>query len=85
MKRRMSGMSRTSLDQYQIPLRPLGRGRRTRAFSGSSQNGYARVADDDDDNEPLSSTDEAPLIRKDGVHSHRLPRVVANGILSTQN
>jgi len=77
MKRRMSGMSRSSLDQYQIPLRPLARGRRIRAFSESSQNGktdYTPVVDDDDDNERLSTADEAPLIRKDGVCRRGLAR-----------
>ena len=67
-------MSRASLDQYQIPLRSLGSGGRrkpTRTFSTSSnpRNGdfggsFTDPADDDDER---VSTDEAPLIRKNGV------------------
>ena len=66
-------MSRISLDQYQIPLRSLGRGRRkpARTYSSSSNSGngdfgghFTELADEDDDR---LSTDEAPLIRKNGV------------------
>lgn len=64
-------MSRTSLDQYQIPLRSLGRGRRkpARRFSSSSNSGdadgsFTEAADDEDDR---VSADEAPLIRKHRV------------------
>jgi hypothetical protein len=66
-------MSRTSLDNVNIPLRPLGRGRRIRAFSRASQNEgdlghYAGVPDDEDEDEDgRTSTDEAPLIQKDEV------------------
>jgi len=65
--------NRTSLDQYQIPLRLLGRGRRkpVRTFSTSSNTGngdlegaFAETADEDEDR---LSTDEAPLIRKHEV------------------
>ena len=64
-------MSRVSLDQYQIPLRSLGRGGRrkpARTYSSSSNGdfggSFTELADDDDDR---LSTDEAPLIRKNGV------------------
>ena len=67
-------MSRMSLDQYQIPLRSLGRGgrrkpARTYSSSSNSRNGdfggpFTELADEDDDR---LSTDEAPLIRKNGV------------------
>jgi hypothetical protein len=67
-------MSRASLDQYQIPLRPLGRGGRrkpTRTYSSSSnsRNGdiggsLTDLGDDDDDR---VSADEAPLLRKNRV------------------
>jgi hypothetical protein len=65
----MSALSRTSLDNVNIPLRPLGRGRRNRAFSRSSQNAadlglYAGVPDDEDE-DGRTSTDEAPLIQKE--------------------
>jgi hypothetical protein len=71
MERHMSALSRTSLDNVNIPLRLLGRGRRIRAFSRTSQNGgdlghYAGVPDDEDE-DGRTSTDEAPLIQKDEV------------------
>ena len=67
-------MSRVSLDQYQIPLRSLGRGgrrkpARTYSSSSNSRNGdfggsFTELANDDDDR---LSADEAPLIIKNGV------------------
>ena len=64
-------MSRVSSDQYQIPLRSLGRGGRRRpartyssSNSGDFGESFTELADDDDDR---LSTDEAPLIRKNGV------------------
>jgi|SRR5271170_458406 len=56
-------MSRTSADQYHIPLRSLGRGRRkpARSFSNLSHR-YTEL-----DVEDRGSTDEAPLIHKDDV------------------
>ena len=67
-------MSRASLDQYQIPLRSLGRGGRrkpTRTYSSSSnsRNGDfgGSLADLGDDEDDRVSADEAPLLRKNGV------------------
>ena len=56
-------MSRVSVDQYQIPLRSLGRGRRKPARSYSNvSNPYVEL-----DVEDRIFTDEAPLIHKDNV------------------
>jgi hypothetical protein len=67
-------MSRPSLDQYDIPLRPFGRRKPQRAFSTSSQNGdladHPQLPDHDDGDDgddDRVSADEAPLIRKDRV------------------
>jgi hypothetical protein len=65
--------NRASLDQYQIPLRSLGHGRRKpiRTFSTSSNSGHSdfggSFTETADEEEDRLSTDEAPLIHKHEV------------------
>jgi len=64
-------MSRALSDQYQIPLRSLGRSRRhplrSHSSSSSHQNGDLGLTEISDEQVEWLANDESPLIRKDSV------------------